>query len=208
MPMSDDDRPLADLIRRAQNGDDEAVDQLLADYRPFLRLVADQALGQLLRRREDASDIVQQTEMEAYRAIGDFRGSSEPEFSAWIKQILRRNVSNLIRDNWAAKRDQRREKYLDNSDNSVSLTWMSPQGGAVSSPSQHVVRAEVALQLAKALEELPESQRTAVRMRHLQGCGLDEIAAAMDKTPPAVAGLIRRGLQALREGMGGDTSWI
>lgn len=206
--MSENDPKLADLILRAQNGDDAAVNQLLIEYRPFLRLVADQAIGQVIRRREDASDIVQQTELEAYRAIADFRGNSEPEFSAWIKQILRRNVSNLVRDNWAAKRDQRREQYLDNTDQSVSLTWVSPQGGQSSSPSQHVIRAEAALQLAKALEEIPESQRIAIRMRHLQGCTLDEIATAMGKTPPAVAGLIRRGLQALREGLGGDTSWI
>lgn len=206
--MSDDDPQLTELIQSAQNGDDEAVNQLFTQYRPFLRLFAEQAVGQMIQRREDASDIVQQTELEAYRAIAEFRGTSEPEFSAWIKQILRRNVSNTVRDNWAAKRDQRREKYLDNTDASVSVTWLTPMGNQRSMPSQHVVRAEAALQLARAMEELPDNQRTAVRMRHLEGCSLDEISAAMNKTPTAVAGLIRRGLQALRERLGGDTSWI
>ena len=71
-----------------------------------------------------------------------------------------------------------------------------------------MIKAEAALNLAHALDALPEQQRIAVRMRHLDGRGIDEIAAALDKTPAAVAGLVRRGLQTLRERMAGDTSWL
>lgn len=206
--MSDEEFRLEDLISGAQQGNEDAVNCLFDEYRPLLRLLAEQAVGPKMKRREDASDIVQQTEFEAFRAIREFRGQTEPEFSAWIKQILRRNVSNLVRDNWAAKRDQRREQYLDDTGQSVSLTWFAPRGGQFSSPSQHVIRAEAALHLAKALDELPEQQRIAVRMRHLEGCSLDEISVSMGKTPHAVAGLIRRGLQALREHSGRDSRWM
>ena len=206
--MFDEDAKLTELIVSAQSGNEDAINRLLVEYRPFFRLIADHAVGPMMKRREDASDVVQQTELEAYRAIAKFRGNSELEFSAWIEQILRRNVSNLVRDNRAAKRDQRREKYLDDSEHSVCLTWLTPDGGQASSPSQRVIRAEAALHLAKALDELPEDQRIAVRMRHLEGSSLEEISKAMDKTPPAAAGLIRRGLQTLREKLGGDTSWI
>jgi RNA polymerase sigma-70 factor (ECF subfamily) len=164
-------------------------------------------VGAGLRRREDASDIVQQTVVEAFTAIEQFKGKSEPEFSAWLKQILRRNVSNLVRDNRAAKRDVRREQYLDAEHGSVSITWMQPMGKETP-PSQHVIKAEAALNLARAIGELPDAQRDAVRMRHLEGLGIQEIADAMDKTPTAVAGLVRRGLAALRQKLTGDTSWL
>jgi RNA polymerase sigma-70 factor (ECF subfamily) len=180
---------------------------LLELYRPVLRLIADQMIGPGLRRREDASDIVQRTMLEAYAAFEQFHGGSEAEFSAWLKQILRRNITNLVRDNRAAKRDVRREQFLDAAETSVSVTWMQPAGKGTS-PSQCVIKAEAAINLAQAIDELPEQQRIAVRMRHLDGLGIDETAAAMNKTPAAVAGLIRRGLQTLRERLTGDTSWI
>jgi RNA polymerase sigma-70 factor (ECF subfamily) len=53
--------------------------------------------------------------------------------------------------------------------------------------------------LAQAVEALPEDQRLAVQMRHLDGASVAAIAEAMDKTPAAVAGLLRRGMQALRD---------
>jgi RNA polymerase sigma-70 factor (ECF subfamily) len=187
--------------------DPDAADRLLELYRPVLRLIAEQMIGSGLRRREDASDIVQRTVLEAYAAFEQFHGGSEAEFSAWLKQILRRNVTNLVRDNRAAKRDVRREKYLDAAEGSVSVTWMQPAGKGTS-PSQRVIRAEAALNLAEALDQLPDAQRDAVRMRHLEGRGVDDIAEAMDKTPAAVAGLVRRGLQTLREQLAGDTTWI
>jgi RNA polymerase sigma-70 factor (ECF subfamily) len=182
----------------------------LESYRPILRLIAEQSVGPGLRRREDASDIVQRTVLEAYAAIEQFQGESEPEFTAWLRQILRRNVTNLVRDNRAAKRDVRREQYLDAGEDSVSVTWMHPAGRSTSPSqhSQHVIRAEAALNLAEAIENLPDAQRVAVRMRHLEGCSIEKIADELQKTPAAIAGLLRRGLQALRDELKGDTTWI
>ena len=185
----------------------EAADKLLALYRPALKLIAEQMVGPGLQRREDASDIVQRTVLEAYAAFDQFQGMSEAEFSGWIKQILRRNVTNLVRDNRAAKRDVRREQYIDASDDSVSVTWKQPAGRGTT-PSQKLIKAEAAINLARAIEELPEQQGVAVRMRHLEGRGIEEIAEALDKTPAAAAGLLRRGLQTLREKMANQSTWL
>jgi RNA polymerase sigma-70 factor (ECF subfamily) len=187
--------------------DPDAADRLLALYRPALKLIAEQMVGPGLQRREDASDIVQRTVLEAYAAIEQFHGMSEEEFSGWLKQILRRNVTNLVRDNRAAKRDVRREQYLDAAEDSMSVTWMQPAGRGTT-PSQKLIKAEAALILAQAIDELPEQQQIAVRMRHLEGRGIEEIAAAMDKTPAAAAGLLRRGLQTLREKMAQGSTWL
>lgn len=194
---NDQDSLLANLIKSARDGNDRAIDDLLKKYRPFLKLVAEQAIGPGIRRREDASDLVQQTQLDVYRAISEFRGSSEAEFTAWVRQILRRNVSNAVRDNRAAKRDIQREQALIQQDGSAMLSWFKPQANQAS-PSQQIIQSEQALHLAAALDSLPDDQREAVRLRHLEGCKLAEIAELMDRSPDAVAGLIRRGVSALK----------
>jgi RNA polymerase sigma-70 factor (ECF subfamily) len=196
-------RELDEAIREAPRSA-QARERLLAHYRPFLRLIAEQSVGPALRRREDPSDIVQRTMIEATEAIDKFAGKSEAEFSAWIKQILRHNVANAVRDNRAARRDVRRENYVSDHESSATISWQLPATGQ-SSPSLKVIQAESALNLAHAIQNLPPEQRQAVTMRHLHGLSLAEIAEAMGKTPPAVAGLIRRGISTLRESLADET---
>ena len=199
---------LTELIRTAQKGDESAFAVLLNRLRPALKFIAELEVGEKLQRREDPADIVQRTEIEAFQAIEKFRGSTEAEFTAWIKTILRRKIANAIRDNRADKRDVRLEKYFDAEEGSINIPWMTPGRRRHATASKLAIKAEAALKLLAALEELPEDQRTAVRLRHLQGLSVEDICSKMDKTPASVAGLLRRGLQALRDQMEGDTSWI
>jgi RNA polymerase sigma-70 factor (ECF subfamily) len=199
--MLSSDGQIGRLISRAQSGDEEALSQLCARYRPFLQMIAAVKLGRAMERRVDSSDIVQETELEMVRGFPDFRGVTEPELSAWLKQILRRNIADKVRDNRAAVRDLRRETYLDGTDASASITWVEPKGRE-SSPSQFVMKGEAALRFAAALEAIPVDQGAVVRMRYVEGMKLNEIAASVNKTPGAVAGLLRRGQNALRQEIG------
>jgi RNA polymerase sigma-70 factor (ECF subfamily) len=70
-----------------------------------------------------------------------------------------------------------------------------------SSPSQRMMKSEAAAVLAACIEQLPETQRTAIRMRYLEGMSLKEISERMKKSEMAVAGLLKRGLQGLRTEM-------
>ena len=76
---------------------------------------------------------------------------------------------------------------------------MIPSGS--SSPSQRMMRDEAAVVLAICLEQIPETQRQAIRMRYLEGMSLKEISERIEKSEMAVAGLLKRGLRALREEM-------
>jgi RNA polymerase sigma-70 factor (ECF subfamily) len=189
------------LIARAQTGDQDALGQLCASYRPYLQTIAALQLGRGMERRVDASDIVQETEIEMVRGIRAFRGKTEPELSAWLKQMLRRNIADKVRDNRAAIRDLRRETYFDGPTPSASITWLQPAGREATA-SQVVIHGEAALRFAAALQSLPDDQREVVHMRYIEGMKLAEIAAAMQKTPGAVTGLLRRGQQALRDKIG------
>jgi RNA polymerase sigma-70 factor, ECF subfamily len=194
---------LVQAIREAPR-DAVAREMLLTHYRPFLHLIAEQALGPAVRRREDASDLVQQTLLEAVAAIAKFSGKTEAEFSCWIKQILRHNISNAVRHNRAAKRDLRRESYVPDDESTATISWQLPTTGS-SSPSMKVVRAESALNLAQAIRALPTDQREAVTMRHLECRSLTEIATAMNRSEQSVAGLLRRGVSALRRSLASGT---
>ncbi len=68
------------------------------------------------------------------------------------------------------------------------------------------MRDEAAVYLANCLEQLPDTQREALRLRYVEGYSLKQLAEAMHKSEMAVAGLLKRGLQALRERMVTDSS--
>jgi RNA polymerase sigma-70 factor (ECF subfamily) len=74
------------------------------------------------------------------------------------------------------------------------------------SPSHQALRHEELLQLSAALAQLPEEQRLAVEMHYLQGCTVAAVAEHMGRTERSVAGLVRRGLQALRVLMADERS--
>src|SRR5262249_5476426 len=67
-----------------------------------------------------------------------------------------------------------------------------------SSPSQRAMHQEQLLGMAEALAQLPDDQRLALEMRHLQDLPVTEISRLMGRSPAAVAGLLRRGLKAIR----------
>jgi RNA polymerase sigma-70 factor (ECF subfamily) len=189
---------IAELVRRAKVGDSAAAELLFSRYRAYLRVICAVQLPRLCQKREDASDIVQQTLFEALRDLGEFRGNSDGEFEAWMARLLERNILQSLRRHMAEKRDVRREAIDWKPTDSAQLVWhsLAPCG---SSPEDSVFRGEAALELAEALEKLPEDQRIAVELRYLGQQPLSRIAEYMSKTTGAVAGLIRRGVENLRD---------
>lgn len=173
-------------------------------FRSYLFLLARSHIGSRHQARIDPSDIVQQTLLDAHQKADQFRGNSDGERLAWLKQILANNLADAVRGLARAKRDVCRERPLDQQ---VGESFGRVEGwlaAAQSSPSQQVVRAEELLRLADALTTLPEPQREAIVLHHLQGLPLAEVGRQLEKSPAAVAGLLHRGLKRLREQMGGD----
>ncbi|MDB4539935.1 hypothetical protein N9231_05885, partial [Saprospiraceae bacterium] len=111
-----------------------------------------------------------------------------------------------FRDNKAAKRDAGRENtwFRPAGGASTSICWFDPAANA-STPSQHIVKGERALRIAIELHKLPEAQRDAVGMRHLEGMSLAEIAEELGRSTTATAGLIKRGVANLRAALQDDS---
>jgi len=170
----------------------------LERYRNYLHLLARLQLDPRLKSKLDASDVVQQTLLEAHQAAGQFRGQSEGERRGWLRQILARNLTNAVRDFCRAKRDLAREYSMPLSVEESSARLESWLAAEQSTPSQQADRLEQSLRLADALAALPEAQREAVVLRHWQGWSLADVSRHLGRSPAAVAGLLHRGLKELR----------
>jgi RNA polymerase sigma-70 factor (ECF subfamily) len=175
------------------------ADRGLERFRSYLLLLARVRLDPMVRAKVGASDVVQQTLLEAYRDVAQFRGRTVGEQAAWLRQILARNMANVVRDLRRDKRDVVREQGLRAAlDESASRleAWLAAEQ---SSPSQQAERHERAVRLAEALARLPVNQREAVVLRHWHGCSLVEIGERLGCTAAAVTGLLHRGLRNLRK---------
>jgi len=146
-----------------------------------------------------ASDIVQQTMMQAVAAIDQYRGTTEAEWRAWLRKILVRQMCHLDRDLHRDKRDIRREQSMEQRVAQSSMRLEGLLAGDVGTPSQHAMVGESLVSLADAIESLPEAQRDAIAMHYLEGLKLSEVAERMDKTTGSVAGLLHRGMKQLRQ---------
>jgi RNA polymerase sigma-70 factor (ECF subfamily) len=169
----------------------------LENYREYLGLLGRLQLDEKLLGKVDVSGIIQVTFWEAAR--GDWSKLESTERLPWLRRVFANNLLDEIRKFRTQARDVEREKSLEWAiEQSASRLnqWLVCTG---SSPSQHAMRAEVELRLAKALACLPESQRRAIELHYLQSWPLDRIGEHMKRTSGAVAALIYRGTTRLRE---------
>ena len=170
----------------------------LERFRDYLRLLAEMHLDRRLQAKLDASDVVQQTLLEAHRDFDKFRGQSDAELAAWLRQALVNNLANAARDFGRAKRDVQRERSLEQSIGHSSCRLEAWLASGDSSPSQRADRNEQLLLLADALAQLPPAQREVVVLRYLHDWSIAEVANHIGRTTPAVAGLLHRALVQLR----------
>ncbi len=173
--------------------------QRLEQYREYLRLLARLQLAPHLRTKLDPSDVIQETMLDAFRKIEQFNGAQSGQFAAGLRTILARNLAMGVRKFGRPSRDLQRERSLQAAIDNSSACLENWLGDKEPSPPQLAERNERVLQLAKALARLPDDQRLAVEMKHLEGLSVAEIGRHMDRTEVSVTGLLRRGVQKMRE---------
>ena len=185
------------LLHRARLGDAEALAQLLEMYRNYLRLVSRVQVDRCLQSKADVSDLIQETMFIAHRSFHEFRGDTEMELLAWLRQILVSRLAHLIRRYQTQRRDVGLETELDEAlDRSsvVARTLVSSH----STPSRRAARREEAVLLANAMAALSEDHREVLTLRHFQHLSFAEVAMRMNRTQDAVKKLWVRALAALK----------
>jgi len=170
----------------------------LERFRSYLLVLAQQQLGGRLRAKLSASDLVQQTLLDAHRRRDQFRGDGSAQMAAWLRRVLACNIADALRALGCDKRDVARERSLEATLDESSARLEAWLAAEQSSPSAQAVRKERLLRLADGLAALPEAQREAIVLHYWQGKSVAVVAAELGRTLAAVAGLLQRGLKTLR----------
>ena len=170
----------------------------LEQYRQYLRALARLQLDQRLRGKVDLSGIVQQTLLEAHQAGDKLRGLDQGQVAAWLRRALANNLADEVRRlgrrsaTWAASSRCNRPWT------SRPPGWKPCWSAGNRLPASRPPDKRTCCGWRRRWPSLPEDQRTAVELHHLEGRTLAETAKALERSRSAAASLIFRGLTNLR----------
>lgn len=181
------------LLIKARGGCLEAQGRLLQELRDYLLAVAEANLDSDIRPKVAASDIVQESLLEAHRDFSRFRGETRPELCAWMKRILLNNLLNQFRA-WRDTHKRRLSREVAAADRRGEPDPADPHGR---SASDIVSRREEQQRLDESLQRLSKDDQQVLRLRHAEGLGFEEIGRRMNRTADAARMLWYRAFDRL-----------
>jgi RNA polymerase sigma-70 factor (ECF subfamily) len=187
-------------LSAAHAGSRDALGRALQAYRDYLLGIAREEIDAALLAKGSASDIVQETFLEASRTFPRFNGQSAGELRAWLRCLLLRRVSKHGRRyRTTRKRTIRCEVPLETC---VSARAGTEPVARVETPSVRVQADEEMRLLLAALERMPEVYRRVIQMRYQEGRTFEEIGSLMGRTPNAVRLLWLRAVERVKVELG------
>jgi RNA polymerase sigma-70 factor (ECF subfamily) len=188
---------LEQCLTKARGGSVAAQGEFLELCRKYLLLVANRELEDKLRAKGGASDLVQETLLEAHRDFAQFEGTTRAEILAWLRRILLNNLANVDRHyRQTGKRQVNREIVLADSPLGQLLKGLVDGG---SSPSDSAVAREEDQALQQALASLPEQSRQVIHWRNGERCPFEEIGRRLGRSAEAARKIWARAIERLQE---------
>ncbi|MEI6239878.1 MAG: sigma-70 family RNA polymerase sigma factor [Planctomycetia bacterium] len=200
-PRATDPQPTQVLLNRVRDGDEAAINGLLARHREAIKRMIDRRMDRVVQHRVDASDIVQDVMLEANRRLGDYLANPTMPFQLWLRHMARdRLIDAHRRHRVAASRSVDRE---------VSVA--APADGDASgadvvariadrelTPAAAATWHELERRFAAAVEQLDEADRQIVLLRHFEHLSTADAAAALGMSKPAAGMRYLRAMRRLR----------
>jgi RNA polymerase sigma-70 factor (ECF subfamily) len=181
----------------ARDGSPDALGRALDACRSYLLFVARNEVDASLQAKGGASDLVQETFLEAHRAFDRFHGTSEVELRSWLRRLLHHQASKFRRRyRTTQKRLLARETPRTAAPQSLSGATELPAPSPT--PSTQLMVQEQAQRLRQALERLPHDYRWAITLRYVEQCSFEEIGRRMHRTPNAARLLWLRAIERVR----------
>lgn len=210
------DGPL-ELMARARSGQPDALGELCALYRNYLRMVVRTGLGPRLRERVELSDVVQETLLEVVRQFPQFTGQTEAALVGWLRRLVGQKLADLGRYHSRAKRAGDAgalpldAPYEGGGGNPAPAVGGDGGGARLldvlalsqTSPSEQASRRELIVLLADALAELPEDESEVLWRYHAENQSFETIGTQMGLGRKAARALWARGLGRLRRTLEG-----
>jgi RNA polymerase sigma-70 factor (ECF subfamily) len=202
-PVPDD---FGDWLDAARAGSRDALGNSLEACRRYLLSIAQHELDVWLRAKGGASDMVQETFLEAQRAFGRFQGHSEAELRAWLRCLLHDRLAKLGRRyRTTQKRKLARETVLCSAETSAGDRFAEPARSLT--PSTQLMAEEQRQQLHTSLERLPEDYRRVIQLRFEEKCSFEEIGRRLQRTPNAARLLWLRAIERVKRELRDADEW-
>lgn len=201
-----DPQPTLALLDLVRSGDREALNGLLTRHRTAIRRMIDQRMDRMMQRRVDASDIVQDVMLEANRRLHDYLANPVMPFRLWLRQMARdRLIDAHRRHRVASTRSLDREVSLDPQGEDASRADVGPQlTDRELTPAAAATWHELERRFASAVEQLEDSDRQIVLLRHFEHLTTAEAAVALGLTKPAAGMRYLRAMRRLRSLLDGE----
>jgi RNA polymerase sigma-70 factor, ECF subfamily len=197
------------LFTLACAGSNSSLGRLLTLYSNYLKLLVTAQLDERLKGRVSASDIVQESFLEAHRDFKQFRGETPGEFVVWLRRIVVNNILRMVEQHvLTGKRDVRREVSMEEMGRRLEQSTVRLEtliAVESNSPSGCAQQREDEIRLADAIAQLPSDYREVIVLRHIEGLPFEEVGQRMQRTAGAVRMLWLRALKLLREQWGTET---
>jgi len=195
--VSPDSSETTRLLDQVRDGDRDAFEKLFARHRLYLRQVVSLRLDPKLRARVDASDVVQETHLEAVRRLPDYLERRPMPFRLWLRKTAYERLLMIERHHVdAQRRAVGREVALPDRS---SLQLFGQLLAAGSTPSQQLSRAELARRVRQAVARLADIDKEILLMRNLEGLSNHEVAQVLEIAPAAASQRYGRALLRLRK---------
>jgi RNA polymerase sigma-70 factor (ECF subfamily) len=167
------------LLEQVRGDDRAALGALLERHRAGLQAFLDFHLDPGLRARLDAADLVQETQLEVLRRMGDFLNRRPMPFHLWLRKTAYQRLLNLRRDHRRDRRSVAREvPWPERSSLLVARALLEEP-----SPSRQAEAREFSARVRRAVAELAEADREMLLMRHAEDLSYEEIACLLDVEP-------------------------
>lgn len=178
-----------------------AVERTLAGDRDAYRILVERHSQNVYRlayrmagNSHDAEEIVQEAFLRGYQKLKQFAGQAN--FGTWVYRIAANYAIDRLRQRKAD--DSRREQPGRNSEDGAELDPLAQIKDAAPSPERLARSSQLARRMEQALSELTPAERTAIVMRHWDGCGIEEIATVLRSSTTAAKNTVFRAVQKLR----------
>jgi len=200
-PPGPDPQPTQVLLDRVRDGDDAAINGLLARHREAIKRMIDRRMDRVVQHRVDASDIVQDVMLEANRRLGDYLANPTMPFQLWLRHMARdRLIDAHRRHRVAANRSVDREVSLSagGGDDRSAADGVAGIADRELTPAAAATWHELERRFAAAVEQLEDDDRQIVLLRHFEHLSTADAAAALGLSKPAAGMRYLRAMRRLR----------
>lgn len=195
--MPADEQPTTfELIERAQQGENAALDELMRTHLAALRAFVRAKTSPDLRRREADSDLVQTVCREALRSLEDYEWQGAGSFRLWLFSLALNKLRNKHDYHHAQKRDRHREISEPQGYDRLAAAYRT-----VSTPSQNAIARELVEKVETAMDRLEPEQRDVIVLSRIVGLSHKEIGTQLGKSEGAARTALNRALAKLASAM-------